>query len=105
MLIDKIQHRYSWTDEIIRDLPYARFFEIIEAIEFAEEQERQREMFHTWQLLSAQGLKVGFKEYYEGIYPKSKEETTFSVNLVSIAPIIDSLKENVLFLLSFSYKL
>lgn len=77
MLVDKIQHRYSWTDEIIQDLPVCRFWEIIDAIEFAEEQERKEKMFHTWQLLTAQGLDKNFDDYYRSCYKVSSKQQNY----------------------------
>ena len=66
-----IQERYGWTDEIILDLPYARFIQIVETIGAAKTQqyeEQLKQQAHLgFQMAIIQGAKIdAFKDYLEG---------------------------------------
>ena len=63
LLIDKIQSRYSWTDEQLQKVYYARFFDIVDTIILAERNEFREKMFFTWQLLSPNLDGKSFKDY------------------------------------------
>lgn len=94
--MDKIQHRYGWADCIIQQLPYARFFEIVDAIENAEKEKTKYDMFHTWQLVSLQIEKpIGFDEYYSNFFKEKNDPGKKEKNKKQAQEIMEDI-ENLL---------
>jgi hypothetical protein len=83
-MVDLIQHRYGWTDEVVFSLPYARFLDICElVIERANEDKTEgyRRAAYTAYLRS--GLEdTSFGQYLESLgigenqaHPQDKKVT------------------------------
>lgn len=68
-MVDLIQHRYGWTDEVVFSLPYARFLDIQEVVVEQTNEDKiegYRRAAYTSYLLS--GLEgVSFKDYLESL--------------------------------------
>lgn len=76
-----IQSRYGWTDDQVWNLPYARFFEIIETIAEQKKLEYEEQMtnsaFIGWQYVSTQQEKpLSFGKYLKKLgIQKQKVDT------------------------------
>lgn len=74
-LVDLIQHRYGWTDEVVFNLPYARFLDICEVVvEQTHEDRTQQFRYAAFTSFLVSGLKdTSFDQYIEslGLSPKS----------------------------------
>lgn len=76
-MVDLIQHRYGWTDEVVFSLPYARFHDICELVmklNKEENMERYRLSAYTAYLLKTPE-NTSFGSYLESLGLGYEEES------------------------------
>lgn len=77
-----VQSRYGWQDDVILNLPYARFMDIVETISEMREREQTEEY-----------RKVAFGAYLRGSGQSEEEEVTFQMYLDRLQLSDDAIAE------------